>query len=187
MVKILGLFDEFPFLTPSDKEDFVSKLEEATYEKGDLLEKAGQVSYYLYYLKSGAARRCYFRQNKDITVSFSLDGEFITSMHSFITHKPSFENIEVLEKSHIYKISYKDLQALLIDNPRIERAYRMILEKYYIILEEHSFLNKFKSARERYLDLMENRRKIIQKASVGQIASYLGMSIETLSRIRAKI
>jgi hypothetical protein len=63
----------------------------------------------------------------------------------------------------------------------------MILERYYIVLEEHQIFSKFKSAKERYLELMENRPKVIQKASVGQIASYLDMTIETLSRTRAKI
>lgn len=187
MEKILDIFDEFPFLTESDKEAFAAKLEIDTYEKGGLLEVTGAVSYYLHFIKSGAARSFYLRENKDITVSFSLDGEFVTAMHSFITRKPSYENIEVLERSVVYRISYDNLQSLFIDNPRIERAYRMILEQYYIVLEEQSIFAKFKTARERYLELMEYRPKVIQKASVGHIASYLDMSIETLSRIRARI
>ena len=187
MEKLIGIFDEFPFLTDADKKAFSAKLESHSYEKGGLLEEAGQTSFYLHYIKSGAARSFYVRENKDMTVSFSLDGEFVTAMHSFITRKPSYENIEVLEKSVVYRISYEDLQSLFVDNPRIERAYRMILEQYYIVLEEQSIFAKFKSARERYLELMEYRPKVIQKASVGHIASYLDMSIETLSRIRAKI
>lgn len=187
MEKIIGLFDEFPFLTDADKEAFAARLEIFTYEKGGLLEEEGKTSQYLHFIKSGAARSFYVRENKDITVSFSLDGEFVTAMHSFITRKPSYENIEVLEKSVVYRISYDDLQSLFVDNPRIARAYRMILEQYYIVLEEQAIFSKFKTARERYLELMEYRPKVIQKASVGHIASFLDMSIETLSRIRARI
>nr|HAD53297.1 Crp/Fnr family transcriptional regulator [Algoriphagus sp.] len=71
--------------------------------------------------------------------------------------------------------------------PEMERAYRIILEKYYIALEEQLIFSKFKSAKDRYLELMDKKPKIIQKASVGQIASFLDMTIETLSRIRARI
>ena len=108
-------------------------------------------------------------------------------MHSFITRQPSYESIEALEKTTSGKISQEDLSSLFDSHPSLERTYRMILEHYYIALEEQLIFSKFKSARERYLELMENRPKIIQKASVGQIASYLDMSIETLSRIRGKI
>jgi hypothetical protein len=108
-------------------------------------------------------------------------------MHSFITQKPSNESLEALEKTTTGKISQADLWSLFDSHPNLERTYRMILERYFIALEEQLIFSKFKSARERYLELFETRPKIIQKASVGQIASYLDMSIETLSRIRGKI
>ena len=108
-------------------------------------------------------------------------------MHSFITRKPSYEYIETLERSKIFQISHQNLNQCFQDYPELERTYRLILEKYYIVLEEHQIFSKFKSAKERYMELMENRPKVIQKASVGQIASYLDMTIETLSRTRAKI
>ena len=95
--------------------------------------------------------------------------------------------VYLTEKSKILKMSYDNLNQCFKEYPELERSYRMILEKYYIVLEEHQIFSKFKSAKERYMELMENRPKVIQKASVGQIASYLDMTIETLSRTRAKI
>ncbi|MBB6328574.1 CRP-like cAMP-binding protein [Algoriphagus iocasae] len=187
MEKILGIFDKFPFLSDNAKAGFLSNLEKVEFSKGELLEKEGEVSQYLYYFLEGAARSYYNRNNRDITVSFTLEGEFVTAMHSFITRKPSYENIETLEKSQAYRISHATMEKMFENFPETERAYRMILEEYYIVLEEQQIFSKFKSARERYLELMEYRPKIIQKASVGHIASYLDMSIETLSRIRAKI
>lgn len=187
MENFLGIFDKFPFLSDSAKTGFLSNMEEVKFEKGELLEQKGKVSEYLYYFLTGSARSYYSRENRDITVSFTLDGEFVTAMHSFITRKPSYENIETLEKSIAYRISHDTLLNMFENHPETERAYRMILEEYYIVLEEQQIFAKFKSARERYLELMEYRPKVIQKASVGHIASYLDMSIETLSRIRAKI
>jgi CRP-like cAMP-binding protein len=151
------------------------------------LEQEGKVCNHLYFIIEGSARSYYTKENKDITVSFSLEKEFLTAMHSFISRKPSYENIEAMEKSKVARITHGALVKLFEKHHDLERTYRLILEQYYVTLEEQQIFSKFKSARDRYLDLMEYRPKIIHKASVGQIASYLDMSIETLSRIRAKI
>lgn len=180
-------FSQFTFPDEESRKAFMSKIQFKTYERGHLLEEEGKVCQHLHFIVEGSTRSFYLKNNRDITVSFSLENEFITSMHSFITQKPSYENIEALEKTISGKISREDLWDLFDSFPKLERAYREILEQYYITLEEQQIFSKFKSAKERYLDLIENRPKIIQKASVGQIASYLDMSIETLSRVRGKI
>lgn len=187
MEKILGMFDQFPKLSEEAKSAFTSNVELLSFERGDLLEQEGKVCSYLYYVKDGSARSFYNKDNKDVTVSFTLEGEFVTSMSSFISRKPSYENIEAMERSTFARISYDSLLGLFETHSELERAYRLILEQYYIMLEEQLIFAKFKSAKDRYLDLMQFRPKVIQKASVGQIASYLDMSIETLSRIRGKI
>ncbi len=181
------LLEKFQGVSDEAKKAFAGRMEVSMEEKGTLLVKEGEVSEYLFYVAEGSARSYYLRESRDITVSFTLDGEFVTAMHSFITKQPSYENIETLERSKVLKISQANLNQCFLDFPELERTYRMILEKYYIVLEEHQIFSKFKSAKERYLELMENRPKVIQKASVGQIASYLDMTIETLSRTRAKI
>ncbi|WP_026956624.1 Crp/Fnr family transcriptional regulator [Algoriphagus vanfongensis] len=182
-----GLFENITTVSEAARLDFISRMEEIHAEKGFKLMELGQVSNYLYFISEGSARSFYFRENREITVSFSLEGEFVTAMHSFITRSPSYETIETLEKSLLYRISYESLQECFASYHDMERAYRIILEKYYIALEEQVIFAKFKSAKDRYLELMEKKPKVIQKASVGQIASFLDMTIETLSRIRAKI
>jgi CRP-like cAMP-binding protein len=180
-------FNQFGFPDDESKEAFLSKIEFTSFDRGHLLEEEGKICRHLHFITEGSTRSFYFRNNRDITVSFSLENEFITSMHSFITEKPSYETIEAMEKTSTWKISREDLWELFDSFPKLERAYREILERYYITLEEQLIFSKFKSAKERYIELMDTRPKIIQKASVGQIASYLDMSIETLSRIRGKI
>lgn len=187
MQKIAEVLNQFPHLDEKSKSAFAEKITLEEYERGDLLECAGKPCNHLHLILQGSARSFYLKDNKDITVSFTLENEFTTTMHSFITRKPSYENIEAMEKTISGKISHEDLWNLFEIYPNLERTYRLILEQYYITLEEQLIFSKFKSAKERYLELMETRPKIIHKASVGQIASYLDMSIETLSRIRGKI
>lgn len=180
-------FSQFAFPDDGSKKAFLSKIEFKIYDRGQLLEEEGKICRHLHFIAEGSTRSFYLKNNRDITVSFSLENEFITSMHSFITQKPSYENIEAMEKTSTGRISREDLWELFDSFPKLERAYREILEQYYITLEEQLIFSKFKSAKERYLELMDTRPKVIQKASVGQIASFLDMSIETLSRIRGKI
>lgn len=187
MEELQGLFENLSPISEEAQTKFANYLEKLEIEKGTKLEQKGQVSNYLYYIVKGSARCFYIRDNRDITVSFSLEREFMTAMHSFITRRPSYETIETLEKSVLLRISHENLERCFSYFPELERSYRKILEKYYIALEEQLIFSKFKSARDRYLDLMESKPKIIQKASVGQIASYLDMTIETLSRVRSKI
>jgi hypothetical protein len=132
-------------------------------------------------------RSFYFKDKKDITISFSSKSEFISSMSSFISQKPSYESIEALDNCILFEFEYEQLMALFLEDSHIEHLYRLILERYYVDLEEHLIFSKFKSAKDRYLELMEKKPFIIHKASVGQVASFLDMSLETLSRIRATI
>jgi CRP-like cAMP-binding protein len=187
MEQILDRLNRFSGLDENAKLAFAESLELMRVERGCLLEKMDSVCNHLYFVIDGSLRSFYFKDNKEITVSFALEGEFTTSMYSFISRKPGYENIEPMESSLVGKISFEKLRDLFEKHQSLERAYRIILEQYYIALEEQLIFTKFKSARDRYLSLMENRPKIIHKASVGQIASFLDMSIETLSRIRGKI
>lgn len=141
----------------------------------------------LFYIENGLVRGFYFNEEKEITNWFAQEGEFATCFYSFIAQKPSFESIEVLEDSQLVQIPYKSLQQLYNQFPETERIGRIITETYYIKLEERLLSMQFKTAKERYQNLLDNRPSLIQRAALGQIASYLGISQETLSRIRAEL
>lgn len=187
MNQSLQFLNQFPELDEEAKRAFFDRLHFSELDRGILIQDQNRICEHMYFVVQGSLRSFYYRDQKDITVSFALEQEIATAMHSFITRKPSYELIETMEKSVIARITYSDLTGLFDKFPMIERVYRKILERYYIALEDQITSVKFKSARDRYLELLQNRPKVIQKAAVGQIASFLDMSIETLSRIRAKI
>jgi CRP-like cAMP-binding protein len=178
---------QFSNIPQESLERFVNKLSLRNLNKGECLISAGEICTHLSFIQKGFIRSYYFKEKKDITISFSIQGEFIASMASFISQKPSYETIEALEPCELYQISHSDLMELFEMDSQLEHLYRLILEHYYVTLEEHLIFSKFKTAKERYLELIENKPFIIQKASVGQVASYLDMSLETLSRIRGNI
>lgn len=112
------------------------------------------------------------------------EGEFIISVYSFFSRRPSFENIEVLEDCIVQSINWDQLQAIYKQYPEFNLTGRIITEQYYIQSEERSIQLQTLSGKERYEKLLREYPGILQKASLGHIASYLGIKQETLSRIR---
>jgi CRP-like cAMP-binding protein len=141
----------------------------------------------LYFIKKGLIRGFYFENGKEITNWFAREQEFATSFYSFITNEQAPETLEALEDCELIQISHYDLQNLYKKFPETERIGRIITENYYLKLEER-FLNiQFRTAKERYQNLLTKNPALLQRASLGQIATYLGMSQETLSRTRAEL
>lgn len=154
--------------------------------KDSVLVKNGERCKHLYFINKGIVRGFYFDNGKEITHWFAQEDDFATSFYSFITNQPSPETIATLEDCELTQIAFDDLQKLYIKFPETERVGRIITETYYIDLEER-FLNiQFKSAKERYQNLLEKNPSLLQRASLGQIATYLGITQETLSRVRAE-
>ncbi|MEO5890674.1 MAG: Crp/Fnr family transcriptional regulator [Ferruginibacter sp.] len=155
--------------------------------KNDYLVTEGKVCRYLYFLEKGAIRGFYNLEEKEVTHWFGFEKDFVTSFHSFITGEPAVENIQLLEGSILWAISKETLSDLLSKHHEIERFVRIAYEKYYIRLEERFVNAQFKTAAERYENLLQHTPYILERVPLGFIASYLGISPETLSRVRSKL
>lgn len=155
--------------------------------KGNSILNINERSENLFFIEKGLLRGYYFDEGKEVTNWFAQEMEFATCFYSFIAEKPSFEIIQTLEDSELIQIPYKGLQSLYKSFPETERIGRIITENYYIKLEERILSLQFKTAKERYQKLASNKASLLQRASLGQIASYLGITQETLSRIRSEI
>lgn len=163
-----------------------SKVQKITLDKGGFLVEESKTCNRLFFLERGSVRGYYNLDGKEITHWFGFESDFITSFYSFITEKPSLESVQTLETSVLWAITKKDLISLYDDYPEIERFVRMTYEKLYIRLEERYVNAQFKTAKQRYNDLLDTNPQIIQRVPLGYIASFLGISQETLSRTRAK-
>jgi CRP/FNR family transcriptional regulator, anaerobic regulatory protein len=187
MKTIINILNRFGTIGEKVKIELSDKVVRKNLLKGELLLEQGSICRYLYILENGFARGYYFREGKYITSWFAFANDVVSSMYSFVSQKPSYENIEILEDSILYCISYEQLQDLYQKFPEFNLIGRLLTEKYYIALEERILSLQSQSAQERYKNLLKSKPQLLQHASLGQIASYLGVSPETLSRIRAKI
>ncbi len=173
-------------LSPELEKEIISVSKSISVQKDTILIKNGERCRNLFFINKGIVRGFYFDNGKEITHWFAQEDDFATSFYSFITNQPSPETIEALEDCELTQISFDDLQKLYLKFPETERVGRIITENYYIDLEER-FLNiQFKSAKERYQNLIGKNPNLLQRASLGQIATYLGITQETLSRVRAE-
>lgn len=161
-------------------------LEQKVFSKNEHLLTEGKRCRHLYFLERGALRGYYNLEGKEVTHWFAFSPEFVTSFHSFITEQPAVESIQLLEGSVLWSVSKEALTQLMNEHHDIERLVRIVYETYYIRLEERFVNAQFKTAAERYQNLLAQAPHIPERVPLGYVASYLGISPETLSRIRSK-
>ncbi|HKO80281.1 MAG TPA: Crp/Fnr family transcriptional regulator [Chitinophagaceae bacterium] len=174
-------------LSPEAQHALHDCFEQVVVNKNEYLLNEGKICRHLYFVQQGALRGYYTLDGKEITHWFGFEKDFVTSFHSFITQEPAVENIQLLEGSVLWVISKDTLSALFNQYHEIERLVRIAYEKYYIRLEERFVNAHFKTATERYESLFKEAPHILERVPLGHIASYLGISQETLSRIRSKL
>lgn len=154
--------------------------------KGKYLHKPNKVCKYTYYINSGLLRVFYKKDEKEVTDSFSAEGEWITSIYSFMKNVPDNCFIETLENSELMAISINQLEKCFIDFPEMERFGRILISKYFIELSERIISLQFHSAKQRYFFFAKTANNKLSRVPLGMLASHLGITQETLSRVRAE-
>ncbi len=155
--------------------------------KDALLIRKGQLCNHFYIIEKGFARLYWEVNDKQVTTFFAKENDLITSSSALFTRQGSKENIQVLEDSVLLKLHYDEFIHLCTDHPDLLRLYRAIMEKYFLSMEERALSLQIDSAFERYHKLLSRHPFILQRASLGSIASFLGMSPVTLSRMRSQV
>lgn len=166
--------------------DYQKVLVPLTFPKNHLLHIEDKVCEHSYLIEKGAARIYHFKDGKDITSHFAFEGEAITAIDSLLQRKKSKYNIELLEDSTLFSVSYEKMEMLYQKSIIHERFGRLFLQQVYVDLVERIEDIQFHTAQERYDNLLIKQPHIIQRVALKHIASYLGITQETLSRIRAK-
>jgi len=163
---------------------FFSKFKAVNYKKGNYFVKEGQISRYIGFIVKGCLMCVYNNDGKEFIDEFSLDNEFISAYASFITGTPADKDIICLEDSELLILSYSNLQELYEIDPVFERTGRLMAEMLFMNWQQRVKSLLLDNAETRYLRLTENRPDLIQRVPQYHIAQYLGVSPETLSRIR---
>lgn len=153
--------------------------------KNSVLLREQSVSDYLYYIEKGVARIYYHKNDKEITEWLAMDNEFFLSITSYFMRTPSHLGIETLEASEVYGIHHNDFMRLAEAHHDVERLLRKMVTASLILSQTRMDSIQFETAQQRYDRLLKNSPHIIQRVPLSYIASFLGVTLETLSRIRS--
>lgn len=175
-------------LTPEEKQLFLSKIEIQHYKAKTILLNSGQVCRHSYFVNSGILRS--FNINDNIVehvLNFACEGWWIGDMYSLISQKPGNLFIEVLEDAEVVLLSKENQEQLYTEIPKLERFFRILIENSLVAHQERLMDNLSLSAEERYDKFCKRYSNLTQKIPQKQIASYIGVTPEFFSKMKAKL
>lgn len=155
--------------------------------KGEILLNEGQICRHIVFVGKGMMRQFYYKNGKDVTEHFSYEGCILMCIESMLKQEPTKLMAETLEASVIYMLPFDTLLKLTEESKEIDTFYRKVLEYSLIVSQIKADSWRFETARERYNLLLHHHPEIVKRAPLSHIASYLLMTPETLSRVRAGI
>lgn len=154
--------------------------------KGAHLHSAGNICDKTFWVMKGLLRTYYLKEGKEITDGFAAEGESLTSAKSFMTNMPDQYYLQAIEDSQLCALTNVDLMYMFDHFPEMERYGRITMSIYYMKLSERLESYQFTSAKDKYDHFCKTYQSVLGRLPLGMVASYLGISQETLSRIRAK-
>lgn len=161
-------------------------IREVSHPKGYVLFRQNKIEEKLYFIRKGIVRAYSSHEDNDITFWFGKEGDPVLSMNSYVQGTKGYESIELLEDSELYELKVSELEALFLKDIHIANWGRKLAEKELVKTEERLISRQFKTASERYSELMRDSPHLLQRVQLGYIASYLGITQVSLSRIRNK-
>jgi CRP-like cAMP-binding protein len=163
------------------------QVSELQLKKGDILQRSGDLCNHVYFIIKGVVRGFIVDNEKEVTTWITAENELVSSIRSVLLQIPTQENIEALEDCHLLVMAYSDLLKVYETFPEFNIVGRKILEIYYAFAEDRAFICRLSKATDRYNYFMRNNGHLINRIPLMYIASYLNMSIETVSRIRRQL
>jgi CRP-like cAMP-binding protein len=176
----------YPLLEES-KQLVARLVKEVSFPKGYILLKANKIETSIYLVKKGIVRAYSDLDGNDITFWFGQEGDPVISMKSYVSNQKGYEDIELLEACTFYELKISDLQDLFLKDIHIANWGRRFAEKELIKTEERLISRQFRPAIDRYKDLLKDHPDLVQRVPLGYIASYLGITQVSLSRVRAEL
>ncbi|EFC69041.1 Crp/Fnr family transcriptional regulator [Prevotella sp. oral taxon 317] len=176
---------KYSTMTHDELDILESVLVPMKFAKGEIILKEGDVCEHIYYVERGLTRQFYFKNGKELTEHIGVEHTIVMCIESLFKEKPTYLQLEALEPTLIYAMPKHRLEEVALHNVNIQILYRKILEESLIISQVHADMLRFETAQDRYLKLCKQSPQVVLRAPLVYVASYLQMTPETLSRVRA--
>ena len=163
------------------------KIEKKTYKKNDIITREGQIEKYAYALREGCVKATFNHNDTYFILGFWFKGDMFSSLVSFLEQSPSRTNIIALTETEVERVDYTQIQKYYRQYHMVSEVGRKVIEHQFILKANRELEMLSKTAEERYMELIEQSGHLILDQPVKEIASYLGIHPESLSRIRRRI
>lgn len=186
-MSLLSILHQITSLSKEAEQAVLASCRREELPRQHLLLRQGEICKSIHFVEEGLLRVFYNTESgKEITYHFTPENNFISILYSFYSQAPSNYSIETLEESVVYTMPMTLFEETRASFPELEKMYSYVLREALILAQERVVSMQFQSAQERYNQLVAKQPSIIQRVPLGHIASYLGITQETLSRIRSK-
>ena len=186
MSTLVSYISQVSPITDPDLTLLLSACESRPLKRGEVLLQEGQVCRALYLVEKGYLRTYYNKDGVEINLNFTFEGDFTTNFKSIKTKLPSELSIEAGEETAVWIFRLDALAGKVNTYPQIIEFIRRLAIRLLMASEDHSNLFKIYTPAERYQYIEKHNPQLLQRVSLSQLASYLGVTRETLSRIRSK-
>jgi CRP-like cAMP-binding protein len=184
---VIDTLNYFYPLSEGIKDYFRKHTYSCSFRKGKLLLKAGEICDHIYFIKKGAVRGFIKEGTKDITTWITAENEVVSSISSLDIREPAQENMQAIENCELLALTYDDFQDLYIKFPEFNILARKLLQKYYKDAEGRAFIARATNAEKKYQLFLTKYGHLSNRIPLKYIASFLGITLETLSRVRKKL
>lgn len=179
-------FEKYIRLSEALKIELANRVHFKTFKKGELVHNANTICTRSHFIQKGLLRTYFIKDGREISEYFSEEGEWVNSPRSFIQRKPDIYYIDAIENTEAFSLHINDLGYLFDNFPEMERYARLSMGTVFGHLTERITSLRFTTAKEKYLHFREIYKDVYHRIPLGMVASYLGITQETLSRIRAE-
>lgn len=186
--KLLDYFNKLMPLLPEEKEAIASTINIQKYKKGTILLNEGQVSNAAYFVLEGCVRQYYIMENgEEITTNFYMPEQWVTTIQSFRNQTPSNHFLACATDVSLVVGNREKEEYLYQKFPRLESVSRLVMEQVFLEHQEQLAHHLTNTPEQRYTLLMKHNAELLQLVPQHQIASYIGVKPESLSRIRKRM
>ncbi len=186
--KVFEVYSDFPFFFEEELSEIIKAHEKVVFHKGDFILKDGKTANEYYILEKGLARSFVNDFNgNDVTTHFFVEKEIIIDVSSLFQRIPTQENMVCITDCECWKMDYEVFQELFHRIPNLREWGRAWMSQELFTYKQRSVEMFILSATKRYLNLLKQKPQVVQYAPLKQIASYLGVTDTSLSRIRKEL